>query len=70
MDSITLSLVGLGLLLAYNIALAIYRLTFHPLARFPGPKFAAVSGWYEVHHDIVRHGQFIWHIRDLHDHYG
>ena len=56
--------------LLYIVSLAIYRVFFHPLRRFPGPKLAALTSWYEFYHDIIHEGQFIWKLRDLHDHYG
>jgi len=37
----------IGLVL-YGIGLAIYRVTFHPLAKIPGPKIAAVTQWYQT----------------------
>ncbi|RAO64541.1 uncharacterized protein BHQ10_000553 [Talaromyces amestolkiae] len=49
---------------------AIYRLYFHPLAKFPGPKVAALTGWYEAYHDMYRRGMFIWKIQEMHDKYG
>ncbi|KAK6851687.1 hypothetical protein PG995_011812 [Apiospora arundinis] len=61
---------GAVLILLYGIALAIYRVTLHPLAKFPGPRLAATTEWYEFYHDIVRQGKFIWHIQKLHDQYG
>lgn len=61
---------GAGLILLYTAALAVYRVTLHPLAKFPGPKLAATTEWYEFYHDIVRQGQFIWQIQKLHDQYG
>ncbi|KAL6240925.1 hypothetical protein RBB50_012184 [Rhinocladiella similis] len=54
----------------YLVAGATYRLYFHPLAKFPGPKLAALTGWYEFYHDIVHKGQFIWKLQELHDKYG
>lgn len=54
----------------YNAGLAIYRLYLHPLAKFPGPKVAAASYWYQFYHDVVCHRRLIWSIQDLHAQYG
>ncbi|KAK0639802.1 cytochrome P450 family protein [Cercophora newfieldiana] len=54
----------------YTIFLAVYRLTFHPLAKFPGPKFTAASGWYEFYHDVILRGQFVYAAAKMHEEYG
>jgi hypothetical protein len=54
----------------YLVGLAVYRLYLSPLAKFPGPKLAAVSRWYEFYHDVVRRGQYSDHITELHKIYG
>ena len=56
--------------LLYGILLAVYRLVFSPLARFPGPKIAAATGWYELYHDVVKPGQYFYRINEFHDKYG
>ncbi|KAI0199413.1 cytochrome P450 [Astrocystis sublimbata] len=54
----------------YYATLVFYRLFLHPLARFPGPKLAAISRWYEAYHDVVRGGQYTSKIAELHASYG
>ncbi|KAL8941814.1 MAG: hypothetical protein Q9216_002014, partial [Gyalolechia sp. 2 TL-2023] len=50
--------------------LVLYRLFLHPLARFPGPRLAAATGWYETYHDCLCAGRFSKHIDDMHKQYG
>jgi hypothetical protein len=54
----------------YLLGLAIYRLYLSPLARFPGPRLAALSNWYEFYYDVILQGNFTSHIQDLHELYG
>ncbi|KAI0154616.1 cytochrome P450, partial [Xylariaceae sp. FL1272] len=54
----------------YYSGLAVYRLFFHPLAHFPGPKLAAISRWYEAYYDVVKDGQYTFKIKELHKKYG
>jgi hypothetical protein len=59
-------------LVAYSLALAIYRLFFHPLAHIPGPKLAAVTGWVEAYYELLHGegGQFMLKYREWHKKYG
>jgi hypothetical protein len=61
---------GAGAFALYLVSLVVYRLYLSPLARFPGPKLAALSNWYEFYYDVVRQGEFTWHIQKLHKQYG
>lgn len=54
----------------YLIARTIYRLYFHPLAAFPGPKIAACTILYEAYYDIILRGKYTFQIIDLHKTYG
>lgn len=56
--------------LLYLIALACYRLVFSPLAKFPGPKLAALTLWYEFYYDFIKSGRYTWKIGELHRQYG
>ncbi|KAL8663142.1 MAG: hypothetical protein Q9168_008143 [Polycauliona sp. 1 TL-2023] len=54
----------------YIVILVIFRLYFSPLAKFPGPKLAAASLWYEFYFDVVKRGRYTWRIAELHAQYG
>ncbi|OQE22307.1 hypothetical protein PENSTE_c010G05958 [Penicillium steckii] len=59
-----------GLCGVYIIVLFGWRLYFHPLARFPGPKLAALTLWYETYFDVFLGGQYFKEIDRLHTLYG
>lgn len=55
---------------AYCTSLAVYRLYFSPLAKFPGPKLAALTLWYEFYYDVIKRGRYTWKIAELHERHG
>ena len=59
-----------GAIAAYLIIGAVYRLYFSPLAKFPGPKLAALTLWYEFWYDVVKEGRYSWRIAEMHRKYG
>ena len=62
--------VGFTFLLFYFGGGALYRLWLSPIAKFPGPKLAALTFWYEFYYDVVKGGQYTWEIRRMHEKYG
>lgn len=60
----------LSLVVTSIIGRAIYRLYFHPLSKFPGPKLASVTHLYEFYYDVVRKGRYLWEIEKMHEQYG
>ena len=68
--SVALPLSACVIWFGYTVCLVVYRLYLHPLAKFPGPKLAAVSKWYEFYYDVVCKGQFTFQTQALHKQYG
>lgn len=56
--------------IVYYLTIVFYRLFLHSLARFPGPRLAAISRWYEGYYDVVLGGQYTAKIAELHKTYG
>ncbi len=67
---ISLPLVAAILLVLYVVVGAFYRLCLSPIAKFPGPKLAALSLWYEFWCDGVKRGQYTFRIKEMHEKYG
>lgn len=63
-------LLALVFICLHFISVALYRLWFSPLAKFPGPKLAALTFWVEFYHDVVRRGQYTFEIIKMHEKYG
>ncbi|CAH0004333.1 unnamed protein product [Clonostachys byssicola] len=60
----------LSIWLMSTVVLFVYRITFHPLARFPGPKLPAMSYANEFWFDVVRGGRYTHEILRMHEKYG
>ncbi|KAF2731922.1 cytochrome P450 [Polyplosphaeria fusca] len=63
-----LLLYGLAGWVAYVIAVGIYRVTLHPLAKYPGPIRYKLSGW-PLLWQAFKGNRHIWHLKD-HEKYG
>ena len=59
-------------LLIYVIALGFYRLYLSPLAKFPGPRLAALTQWVEAYYELFKGdgGQFLFEYAKWHEQYG
>lgn len=54
----------------YKVCKGIYNVTFHPLARFPGPKVAGVTEWWKTWIEVVRGESMVHVLVKLHKQYG
>ncbi|KAL8791162.1 MAG: hypothetical protein Q9195_006001 [Heterodermia aff. obscurata] len=69
-SSTQLILILVFLFALWLIVEGVRRLFFSNLAHIPGPRLAALTSWYEFYYDVVKPGQFVWKIKDLHAEYG
>ena len=60
----------LAAIFLYYATRTVYRLYFHPLSRFPGPKLATATRWYEGYYDAILNGRYLFKIAELHEEYG
>lgn len=72
MASLQACSIAIVFFLVYLTAIIWYRLSFHPLSSFPGPKLAATTKWYEFYYDILKRpgGTYMFEIERMHDVYG
>lgn len=57
-------------LVTYTLFTAAYRLYFHPLSKFPGPRLAALTYKYEFYFDGIKGGRYTARIAEMHRIYG
>ncbi|KAJ5520363.1 hypothetical protein N7463_000816 [Penicillium fimorum] len=60
----------LGSAVAYTLVMVIYRLHFHKLSKFPGPRLAAATGLYEIYFSAWGPGIFECEIENMHRKFG
>lgn len=56
--------------MTYGFYVLCWRIFFHPLRDFPGPKLAAATLWYEFYYDVILGGQYVFQIARMHEVYG
>jgi hypothetical protein len=59
-----------GLYIIYLFVEAVYYITLHPLAKFPGPFLASITYKYEWYYDGLGGGQYTAEIARMHEQYG
>jgi hypothetical protein len=52
------------------ILFGIFNLANHPLADFPGPRWAAFTAWYKTYRELFRGESWVFVLEELHKKYG
>lgn len=60
----------IGTVILWLVYTAYDRLIASPLAKFPGPRLAALTTWHQFYFDIIKGGRLPWHLAQLHKTYG
>ena len=73
--NITLREIVLAIVAAYTISIVvegIRRVWFHPLSKYPGPRLAALTLWWQCYYDVFLNGggQLLAYLEPLHEKYG
>jgi len=66
----TVALLSTALMFFWLSSLLVYRLYLSPLSQIPGPKLAALTGWYETYFDCFKRGRYWVEIERMHVKYG
>ncbi|KAI1975531.1 hypothetical protein LOZ55_004632 [Ophidiomyces ophidiicola] len=69
-NAIALTVAFFSIYIAYWIAVAIYRLTLHPLSKFPGPFLCRISWIYQIYYEAILNGRMLERLPALHAKYG
>ncbi len=67
--AITIFWLPLTVAALYSFGLAVNRLFLSPLAKFPGPKLAALTRKYESYYEAVENYEYVWKMKQLHQKY-
>lgn len=59
-----------ALLCLWSLSKAVYNVYFHPLSRFPGPKLAVASLWWQTYLDLWKKDSLSLKLVELHATYG
>lgn len=57
-------------LILYLVFLSLHRLYLNPLCSIPGPRWAALTDHYQTYYNVIKGGQFLFAIEELHHRYG
>lgn len=52
------------------LGISLYRVFFHPLSKYSGPKLAAATVWYQTYYDVWMGGELAHQVKNLHKKYG
>lgn len=70
LGTFVLSVGFVAVLVTYYLSKAVYNYYFHPLAKIPGPWWAAVSYLPEFYYDVIKGGRYFTVILQMHEQYG